>query len=111
MFGIIPLILLILPLLFQLIFGNKAIRDKFSITFSNVSFISIISQVVLSIASYKIAIYNFDQYFEQHPNQTKCGMGFLGLIGFAGFLTTLLILAIIIQYFINRYRKNSAENS
>lgn len=107
MFGITPLILLALPLLFQLIFGNKTIRDKFSITLSNLSFITLISQVVLSILSYKIALYNFNQYFEQHPNVTKCGMGFLGLIGLAGFFTIALIIVIIVQYFINRYRKSS----
>lgn len=106
MFGTTPVILITLPLLFQLLFGIKAIRDKFSITLTNLSFISLVSQLVLSIVSYKVASYNFDQYFEQHPNTTKCGMGFLGLIGFTVFLSIVLIIVIIIQYFISRYKEN-----
>lgn len=110
MFGITPLILIVLPLLFQLTVGIKVIRDKFSLTLSNLSFISLVSQVVLTIASYKVASYNFNQYFEQHPNSTRCGMGFLGIIGFAVIFSIALILVIIIQYIIQRYKKSNIEN-
>jgi hypothetical protein len=107
MIGTTPLILIILPLLFQLIFGNKTIRDKFSLKLSNSFFISLVSQIVLSIAAYNVALYNFHQYFEEHPNATKCGMSFLGIIGLTVFFTIVLIIVIIVQYFINRYRKTS----
>jgi len=105
MFGIILLILLFLPLLFQLIFGIKSVREKFLLQFRTISLISIASQMVLSIVFYCITLHEFNSYFEQHPNQTKCGMPLLASLMLLVLLAIALIFIIIIQFFINRYWK------
>ncbi len=102
MYGTSPLILIILPLIFQLIFGRKAIAESISLKFRTVCLISFISQIVLSIMAFYVASYNFNQYLEQNPNSFRCGMGFLGLIVLSLLLTFILVVVVIIQYFIKR---------
>lgn len=102
MFGNTPLILIILPLLFQIIIGRKAIGETISLKFGTVCFISVILQIILSVVSFCIASYKLNKYFEQNPNGFRCGMGFLGLIMMSLLLSFILIVVIIIQYFIKR---------
>lgn len=102
MFGISPLILIILPLVFQIIFGRKAIAESITLEFGTVCLISFISQIVLSIIAFYLASYNFNQYLEQNPNSSRCGMGFVGLIMSSLLLTFILIVVIIIQYFVKK---------
>ncbi|KQX15533.1 hypothetical protein ASC72_01240 [Flavobacterium sp. Root420] len=103
MFGIIPLVLILSPLIFQLIFGRKAIVKSTTLEFGTVSLISIILQIVLTIIAYSVASYNYNKYFEEHPNTTRCGMGSLALFGFTILCFTILLLVMIIQYFVKRY--------
>ena len=102
MLGTTPLILIILPLLFQIIIGRKAIGESISLKFGTVCSISFSAQIVLSIIAFYVASYNSNLYFEQHPSSLKCGMGFLGLIMLSLLLTIILIVVITIQYFIKR---------
>lgn len=102
MYGTTPLILIILPLLFQIIFGRKAIGETISLTFRTVCFISFISQIAFSIIAFSLEAYNFNKYLEQNPDSVRCGMGFLGFITLSFLLTFILIIVIIIQYFIKR---------
>ena len=103
MFEKIPLILIILPLLFQIIIGRKAIGETISLSFGTVCFISLILQIILSVISFFIASYNLNKYFEQNPNGFRCGMGVLGLIMTSLLLTLILIIVIVIQYYIKKY--------
>jgi len=107
MFGIIPLILIILPLLFQLFFGTKAIYRNITLEFGTVCLISIILQIILTIIAYSVASYNFNKYFEEHPNTTRCGMGFLGLFGLAVICFIIILLVMTIQYFVKRYSEKN----
>jgi len=100
MLGITPLILIVLPLLFQIIFGRKAIGEDIKLTFGTVCLISLLSQIILSIISFSIASYNFEKSFE--GKQYHCGMGILGNIVLAFFLTISLLITMLIQYFIKR---------
>lgn len=100
MFGISPFILIILPLLFQIIFGRKAIGETIPLKFGTISFISLILQIVLSIIAYFIASYNFTESLEGRPY--RCGIGILGIIAFSLLFTVMLIIVIIAQYFIKR---------
>lgn len=102
MYGTTPIILIILPLLFQIIVGRKAIGETISLTFRTVCFISFISQVALSLIAFSVATYNFNKFLEQNPDSVRCGMGFLGLISLSFILTFILIIVMIIQYFIKR---------
>lgn len=100
MFGISPFILIFSPLLFQIIFGRKAIGETISLKFGTVSLISIIAQIVLSITASYIASLNLSESLEGRPYQ--CGMGILGIIALSLFISFILIIVIIIQYFIKR---------
>ncbi|SHG23259.1 hypothetical protein [Flavobacterium defluvii] len=100
MYGISPFILIILPLLFQLVYGRKSIGESISLKFGTVSLISFILQVVLSIAACYIASYNFTESLEGRPY--RCGMGILGIIVLVFLLTIILLIVIIVQYFIKR---------
>lgn len=105
MYGISPFILIILPLLFQLIFGRKAIAESISLKFGTISLISFFLQITLSIAACFIASYNFTESLEGRPY--RCGMGILGIIAFVFSFTIILLIVIIAQYFIKRsYDKN-----
>lgn len=106
MYGISPFILIALPLLFQLIYGQKAIQETISYSLGRITFISLISQIILSIAAFFIASYNFTESLKGQPY--RCGMGFLGIIAFAFLFTIILLISIIVQYFTKRsYDKNS----
>lgn len=98
MFVIISLILIILPLLFQIIFGRKAIGETISFSFTEVCFISFVLQIIFAILSFKIASYDFTD----NHGQSRCGMWIMGLLGLVFISIILLIVIIIIQYFIKR---------
>ncbi|MBS7253373.1 hypothetical protein [Flavobacterium branchiicola] len=99
----LPFILILLPLLFQLIIGTKAIFRSNSLKFGTISGISFISQLVFSFVAVYIVNYNFSKYFEEHPNATKCGMPFLGFIMATLFFIVVLIVVIIIQFLIKKW--------
>jgi NADH:ubiquinone oxidoreductase subunit 6 (subunit J) len=98
----IPLILIILPLLFQIIAGRKAIGETISLKFGTVCLISLIAQIIVPVLSFYIATYNANKYTEQNPNSLKCGMEFVGLFMLAFLFSFILIVTIIIQYCIKR---------
>ncbi|MBF4519301.1 hypothetical protein IRZ71_23385 [Flavobacterium sp. ANB] len=105
MLGILYLIVIILPILFQFVYGRKAIYKTTSMKFGTISLISFAAQIIFSIIYFYIANYNFSKHFEEHPNETKCGMPLLAALVSLAFLIVVLIVLIIIQYFVNRYRK------
>lgn len=100
MLGILSLILMLFPLLFQFIYGTKAIRKTTSLTFRKVSLTSFILQILFSTAIFGVAYYNFSKYFDQHPDKARCLTPIAGLIFLLLFLTVLLLVTIAAQYFI-----------
>ena len=109
MLGITPLILIILPLLLQLIFGTIAIYKTILFRFKTISIINFILQILFAITSFCIASYNFSQYFDQHPNSTRCAMPLLGLVMLSVILTVALIVVMIIQYLLKRWKDKKAK--
>ena len=104
MYGPIPLILIVLQLLFQIIFGRKAIREDIKLKFGTISIISFILQIVLSIISFVIASHHLEESFK--AGEFRCGMGLLGIIALSLFFTFFLLITMLIQYFIKRSHKN-----
>lgn len=105
MYGISPLILIILPLFFQLIYGRKAIGETIPLKFGTVVLISILLQIILSIISFNIAAYNFTESLQ--GRLPSCGMWILGIYFFNLLSIIILLVIIIVQYFIKRsYEKN-----
>jgi hypothetical protein len=85
------IILIILPLLFQIIFGRKAIGGDIKLSFGTVCLISFMGQIAFTIVLFNIIAY----YLEKNDNH--CGMPLVGLIVISLFLSFILIVTMIIQ--------------
>lgn len=109
MLELLPFILLLLPILFQLILGTKTIYKPASIKFSSASWISFISYILFAFISYYIVNYNFSKRYEQYPNPIRCGMPLLGIVMASFFLLFILILIIVIQFLIKRRIENRSK--
>jgi hypothetical protein len=111
MFGIACLILVILPILFQLIVGSKTIffKNSTKLKFGKISLISFISQIIFSIAAIYIANYNLSKYFDEHPNSTRCGMPFFGVLMSIIFFIIVLCIIILLQFFIKILKERKAK--
>lgn len=93
--------LLLSPLLFQLIFGTKAIKDSISLSFWEVTLIS-------SLGHLAFAIINLELMSESLKQATyRCGMAWLGLLMFECVVGIVLLVTILIQRYI-QYRKSKS---
>jgi len=99
MYGILLLLLLILPLLFQVIYGRKAILESIKLNLSKVSLISFFSQILFSFFALNLLDYKIRS---ESDGQFHCGMPFVGLIIMELFFTALLIIAMLIQFSIRK---------
>ncbi len=111
MLEILPLILLALPVLFQLILGTKTIYKPSLFKFSSASWISFVSYILFSFIAYYIVDYNFSKQYEQYPNPIRCGMPLLGIVMASLFLLFILVLIIVCQFLIKRRRENRSKNT
>lgn len=106
MYGVTPIILIILPLIFQIIYGRKAIGEDIKWPFGTVCIISFLSQIILSFVSFSIAVYNFNKTFKE--NEFRCGTGLVAFAFLIFIFTIFLLITMIVQYFIKRsYKKNT----
>jgi uncharacterized protein YqgC (DUF456 family) len=104
MLNVLPLLLIILPVLSQLILGTFSIYKPASLKFSRIFWINFILQILLSFVAFNIADYNFSKQYEQYPNPMRCGMPLVGMAVACFFLLFVLILIIVIQFLIKRWR-------
>ena len=95
------LFLIILPLLFQLIFGRKAIGGDIKLSFGTVCFISFLGQIVLTISAFKLIVY----YLEKNNN--ACGVPLVGLTILSLFFSVILFITMLVQ---DRIQKSYGEN-
>jgi uncharacterized protein with PQ loop repeat len=103
MFGISPFILIILPLIFQIIFGRKKVTKNIKLSFPIVCFISILLQIIFSYLSFKTFAYNFKMNFN---GKVHCGMPLLGMAFIEVFFLGGLLAIILIQYLARKTHKN-----
>lgn len=95
-------LLLLSPLLFQLIFGIKAIKYSISLSFLEVTLISSLGHVAF-------AIINLELMSESLKHAThKCGMAWLAVLMMEYFVGFVLLVTILIQRYI-QYRKNKSN--
>jgi heme/copper-type cytochrome/quinol oxidase subunit 2 len=106
MYSINPLLLLILPLIFQLIFGRKAIAESIKLSFFQTSLISFISQFVLSYLAIKILSHNL----RNANGEIHCGMPLMALTFLELLVFIILLIIIMIQYFIKRRYQKRIDN-
>lgn len=97
---ILFLLLLGLPILFQIIFGRKAIAESIKVSFFQVSIISFLSQFIVFFIAYKLLS---NKLRSESNGQIHCGMPFLGLIFFEILITIIIFIIILIQYLIKRH--------
>lgn len=98
------LLLLALPIFFQIILGRKAIAESIKLTFSKVCLITFLSQFVFFIIAFKILS---NKLRSESNGQIHCGMPFVGLIGLEILITLIILVIILVQYLIKRsYNRN-----
>lgn len=106
MYGINPFLLLVLPLIFQIIFGRKFKPETIKLSFFEVSVISFLSQILLSYLAFQILSHNLRS---NSNGQIHCGMPLMGLIFLEFIFIIILLLTIVIQYFIKRYYNRNTK--
>lgn len=109
MFGITPLILAVLPLLLQLIFGTIAIFKSKPFQFKTVFLTNIVLQIVLGITSFYIANVNFSKYFDNNPDSIRCGMPLVGMMTLILFSAAMFFVVSLIQYLVKRLRERKVN--
>lgn len=95
------ILLIILPLLFQIIFGRKAIGGDIKLSFGTVCLISFLGQIILPFLAFKLIVY----YLEKNNN--ACGMPLVGLVMLSLFFSVILFITMLIQ---DRIKKSYEEN-
>ena len=94
---IINLIVFIFPLIFQIIYGRKAIGNSIKLSFWQITFIGIIAQFISPVINFIIVANNLES------NGNKCGMALVGVFIFTILFSFLLLIIIFIQYRIKKY--------
>ncbi len=92
-----PLILIMLPLIFQIIFGRKAVGRDIKWSFGSICLISFFSQILLTVLAFNLIVYNLEK------NNNRCGQPLVGLVMFSFLFTLILFIAIFIQYRAKKY--------
>lgn len=101
-FGIIAILILLIPSIFQLIYGNKAIYNHSKPKFRFVCVISITSQIVITY----LGSITMDERLQRPDMSGYCGMPIFAYVAL-NFLLFLIILIIMgIQLYIKVARKN-----
>ncbi|AXB55246.1 hypothetical protein HYN86_00935 [Flavobacterium fluviale] len=99
------LLLLALPMIFQIIFGRKAIGESIKLTFFKVCLITFLSQFIFFIIAFKILS---NKLQSESNGQIHCGMPFVGLIGLEILRSIIILVIIFIQFLIKRsYNRNN----
>lgn len=106
MYGINSFLLLVLPLIFQIIFGRNFKYETIKLSFFKVSVISFLSQILLSCLAFQIVSHNLRM---NSNGQIRCGMPLLGLIFFELIFILILVITIGIQYFMKRYYNRNTK--
>jgi len=99
--SIIFLLLLFLPLIFQLFFGIKAIKCSISLSFWQVSLISLLGNIFFAIVN----LYLLSELM-RHANN-RDGLGWIFAFAIELFVGFVLLMAILIQRYI-QYRNNKS---
>jgi len=95
---LIIIVLLFLPLIFQLVFGIKAINSSISLSFWQVSLISLLGQVFSTIGS----LFLMSELLR--IANSRDGLPWIGVLIMELFVGLVLIITILIQRYI-QYRK------
>lgn len=90
---ILALLLLFIPTVFQLVYGNKAIKESITMNLFTVSIISLGSQLVIPVLAALIGSIGFTG---------RCGLPLVGLAVSGYMLYPVLLVIIGIQWYVKR---------
>ena len=90
-------IVFVFPLMFQIIFGRKAIAGSTNFSFLQITLLSIAAQFISLVINFMIMANNLES------KGITCGLPLAGVIMITMFFSILLLIAIIIQYHIKKY--------
>lgn len=96
---ILFLLLLALPIIFQITFGRKVIDESIKLTLFKVCLISFLSQFIIFFIAFKLISNNLRS---ESNGQIHCGMPFVGLIALEILIAIIIFVIILIQYSIKR---------
>ncbi|AWK02859.1 hypothetical protein HYN56_00970 [Flavobacterium crocinum] len=92
-------------MIFQIIFGRKAIGESIKLTFFKVCLITFFSQFIFFIIAFNILS---NKLRAESNGQIRCGMPFVGLIGLEILIAIIILVIVLVQYLIKRsYNRNS----
>ncbi len=98
-----PLILLVLPLVFQIIFGIRKIYESVKLNLTKVSVINFLLQILVSYLAFTIVSHNLR---DRSNGEIRCGLPLVGMIVFELLIFGVLLTIMLIQFLIrNRMRK------
>ncbi len=92
-------LILFIPLAFQIIVGNKCLDRSISLNLFVVCIISLVSQVVVTIFSFLLAIKGIVS------NGNKCATGAVGIFAISFFISILILLVMLVQFVKIRLKK------
>lgn len=104
-FNIITLFSLLLPSLFQFIFGNKSANKVTNLNFGYICGLNIVIQILLTF----VGIYVVSSSLESQNNQYVCGMPIVGFIMISFFIFIIMLIMMIIQLYIKFCNKNKVN--
>ena len=90
-------IVFVFPLMFQIIFGRKAIAGSTNFSFLQITLLSIAAQFISLVINFMIMANNLES------KGITCGLPLAGVFMITMFFSILLLIAIIIQYHIKKY--------
>ncbi len=93
------LILFILPLVFQIVFGVKSIIKSEKLKLWHIGLISLIGQIIIMAINFQLMAY-FSEQAGSHD-----GLPFVGIIALSAVLTAVVVVVYIVQSIVN-YRLN-----
>ncbi len=96
---ILFLLFLALPIIFQIVFGRKAIAESIKLSLFKVCLISYFSQFIFFIIAYSLLSSGLRS---ESNGQIHCGMPFLALIVLEFLIAIFILVIILIQYSIKR---------
>lgn len=91
--ALISVFFVVLPLLFQYLYGKKAIHKTTSLSFGSIVGLSVISHIVLTCLSLFLVSLSITKTHGQYA----CGLPAAGVIPISGIIFLLLLVVIVIQ--------------
>ena len=89
---LLSILLLFIPTIFQYMLGNILLKKPINIKFVILCILSLISQLILTIISFKLSINSILK------SGNRCATGAVGILVFSFFITLLLLVTILYQF-------------